>query len=55
MLTSPLSAKEASWKPDAMVMQERGVSAQYTQADRKEMRSHSSEGPKALEKRNALF
>ena len=34
----------------------REVSAQYTQADRKErLRSHSSEGQKALEKPNALF
>ena len=51
MLTSPLCAQKASVKPDAMVMQEREVSAQYTQADRKEsLRSHSSEGQKASEK-----
>ena len=36
MLTSPLYVQKASEKPDAMVMQEREVSAQYTQADRKE-------------------
>ena len=34
MLISPLCAQKASGKPDAMVMQERGVSAQF--ADRKE-------------------
>ena len=56
MLTSPLYAQKASGKPDAMVMQEREVSAQHTQADRKEgLRSHSSEGQKALGKPNALF
>ena len=39
-----------------MVVQEREVSAQYTQADQKEsLRSHSSEGQKASEKPNALF
>ena len=44
MLTSPLYAQKASGRPDAMVMQEREVSAQYTQANRKEsLRSHSSE------------
>ena len=43
-------------KLDAMVMQEREVSAQYTQADRKEsLRSHSSEGQKALGEPDALF
>ena len=36
MLTSPLYAQTASEKPDAMVVQEREVSAQYTQAERKE-------------------
>ena len=42
MLTSPLYAQKASVKPDAMVMQEREVSAQHTHADRKEsLRSHS--------------
>ena len=56
MLTSPRYAQKASAKPDAMVMQEREVSAQNTQADRKEsLRSHSSEGQKALVKPNALF
>ena len=56
MLTSPLYSQKASGKPNAMVMQEREVSAQYTQADRKEsLRSHSSEDQKALEKPNALF
>ena len=56
MLTSPLYAQKASGKPDAMVVQEREVSAQYTQAAQKEsLRSHSSEGQKALGKPNALF
>ena len=56
MLTSPLYAQKASVKLDAMVMQEREVSAQYTQADRKEsLRSHSSEGQKALGETDALF
>ena len=56
MLTSPLYAQKALERPDAMVMQEREVSAQNTQADRKESwRSHSSEGQKALEKPNASF
>ena len=54
MLTSPLYAQKASGKPDAMVVQEREVSAQYTQADRKgSLRPHSSEGQKALVKPNA--
>ena len=45
MLTSPLYAQKASRKSDAMVVQEREVSAQFTQAERKEsLRSHSSEG-----------
>ena len=44
MLTSPRYAQKASGKPDALVVQERQVSAQYTQANRKEsLRSHSSE------------
>ena len=48
MLTSPLYAQKASGKPDAMVVEEREVSTQHTQADRKEsLRSHSSEGQKA--------
>ena len=56
MLTSPLYAQKASGKNDAMVVIEREVSAQYTQAARKEsLRSHSSEGQKALGKPNALF
>ena len=56
VLTSPLHAQRGSVKPGAMVMQEREVSAQYTEADRKEsLRSHSSEGQKALGKPNALL
>ena len=56
MLTSPLDAQKASGKPDAMVMQEIEVSAQYTQADRKKkLRSHSSESQKASGKPDALF
>ena len=56
MLTSPLFAQKVSGKPDAMVMQEREVSAQHTQADRKEsFRSHSSEGQKASREADALF
>ena len=48
--------KKASGKPDALVVQDREVSAQWTQADRKEsLSSHSSEGQKALRKPNALF
>ena len=55
-MISPLYAQRASEKLDAMVLQERQVSAQYSQADRKEsLRSHSSEGQKALEKPNAFF
>ena len=56
MRTSPLYIQKASVKHVAMVMQERVVSAQYTQADRKEsVRSHSSEGQKASGKPDALF
>ena len=56
MLTSPLYAEKVSGKPDATVVQEREVSAQITQANRKEsLRSHSSEGQKASEKPDALF
>ena len=58
MLASPLYVHKASGKPDAMVVQEREreVSAQHTQADRKEsLRSHSSEGQKASGKPDALF
>ena len=52
MLTSSQHAR----KPDAMVVQERNESAQFTQAERKEsLRFHSSEGQKALEKPIALF
>ena len=48
MLTSPLYAQKASVKPDAMVVQERDLSAQFTQADRKgSLRPHTSEGQKA--------
>ena len=56
MLASPLYVQKASEKPDAMVMQEREVSAQHTQANRKDsLRSHSSEGQKASGKSDALF
>ena len=56
LLTSQLYAQRASGLPDAMVIPEREVSAQYAQADRKEsVRSHSSEGQKALGKSNALL
>ena len=55
MLTSPLYAQKASVKPDALVVQEREVSAQLTQAGKESLRSHSSEGQKALGKLNALF
>ena len=56
MMTSPLYAQKASGKPDAMVVQEREVSAQYNQANRKEgLTSHPSEGQKALGKPNAFF
>ena len=45
-----------SGKTCAMVMQEKEVSAQYTEADRKEiLRSHSSEVQKALGEADALF
>ena len=44
MLTSPLCARKASGKPDAMVMQEREVSAQFAQANRSFLIiSHSTE------------
>ena len=46
LLTSPLYAKRASQKPDAMVVQEREVSAQA---------SHSSEDHRASGKLAALF
>ena len=49
MLTSPMYVLKASGKTDAMVVQEREVSAQYTRAERKEsLTSHSSEGQKPL-------
>ena len=48
MLTSPLYAQNASGKPDALVVQEREVSAQLTQAGKESLRSHSSESQKAL-------
>ena len=57
MLTSPLCAQKSLGKPDASVMQERGVSAQHSQANRQgSLRSHSSEGQKAVGKpfRNVL-
>ena len=52
-LISPLCVQKASGKPDAMVVQEREVSAQHTKTERKV--THSSEGQKALGKPNALF
>ena len=55
MLTSPLYAQKASVKPNAMVVQEREVSAQLTQAGKESLRSHSSEGQKALGKPDALL
>ena len=48
MLTPPLYAQKASGKPDAMVMQEREVSAQCTQANRKENLRSLSVKPDAL-------
>ena len=48
MLISPLYAQKALEKPDAMVVQERQVSAQLTQAGKESLWSHSSEGQKAL-------
>ena len=56
MLTPPLYVQKASGKPDALVVQEREVSAQLIQADRKEsLRSHSSESQKASGKPDSLF
>ena len=55
MLTSPLYAQKVSGKPDALVVQEREVSAQLTQAGKESLRSHSSEGQKASGKPDALF
>ena len=55
MLTSPLCAQKASGKPDALVVQEREASAQFTQAEKESLRSHSSEGKKALGKPTSLF
>ena len=54
MPTSPLYAQKTSRKPDAMVVQGREVSAQYTQAKGKES-LRSSEVQKVLEKPEALF
>ena len=55
MPTSPLYAQKASGKPDALVVQEREVSAQMTQAEKESFRSHSSEGQKGSGKPDALF
>ena len=56
MLSLPLFAQRASGKPDAMVVQERKISAQYTQADFNEsLRSQSSGGQKASGKPDAMF
>ena len=55
MLTSPLCAQNASEKPDALVVQERGVGAQLTHARKESLRSHSSEGQKDSGKPDALF
>ena len=48
VLTSPLYVQKASGELDALVMQERDVSAQSTQAGKESLRSHSSEGQRAL-------
>ena len=55
MLTSPLYAQKTSGKPDALVVQERVVSAQLTQAGKESLRFHSSEGQKDSGKPDALF
>ena len=56
MLTSLLYAQKALVKPDAMVVQERDLSAQFTQADRQEgLSSYSFEGQNELVKPNALL
>ena len=58
MLTSPVYAQKASEKPGAINGRagERGESAPFTQADRKEsLTSHSSEGQKASVQPDALF
>ena len=55
MLTSPLYAQKTSWKPDALVVQEREVSAQLTQAGKESLRPHSSEGQNASVKPDTLF
>ena len=56
MLTSPLYIQKVSGKPDAMVMQEREVSAHNTQSDQKDgLRSHSSESQKVSGNSDALF
>ena len=51
-----LYVQKASTKSDAIVVQERETSAQLTQVDRKEsLRTHSSEGQKALRNPDAMF
>ena len=55
MLTSPLYAQKASGRPEALVVQEREVSAQLTQAGKESLTSHSSGDQKALRKPDALF
>ena len=47
MLTSPLYAQKASEKPDALVVQEREVSAHLTHAIKESLRSQSSDGQKS--------
>ena len=46
---------ESFCETDALVVQEAEVSAQLTQAGKESLRSHSSEGQKALGKPDALF
>ena len=57
MLTSPLYAQKASGKLDAMVMQERerGKCTIHSSRSKGKLRSHSSEGQKALGEPDALF
>ena len=55
MLASPLYAQKAPKKPDALVVQEREVSAPLTQAGKESLRSHSSKGQETLGKPDALF
>ena len=54
-LTSPLYAQKASGKPDALVVQEREVIAQFAPAGKECLRSHSSEGQKPSAKPGASF